>query len=162
MAKKMGYYNVEDFTRQKKQQEKEIVVPPRPNFLAAAKHLRSLFDSKKFTYAFMGGLEVLCLGYRREMPDLQIAYDDRDFNRIKAKLEADQRYVQLTWNAWIQLIDSVFSFLRASILCFQQRSSCAPAQPSKMTIVRKLEILRLTSSRLVSTLKLCEMIKCLT
>lgn len=99
MAKKMGYYNVEAFARQKKQQEQEIVVPPRPNFLAAAKHLRTLFDSKKFTYAFMGGLEMLCLGHRREMPDLQIAYDDRDFNRMKAKLEADPRHVHLMMNA---------------------------------------------------------------
>lgn len=39
----------------------------------------------------MGGLEMLCLGYRREMPDVHIAYDDKDFNRVKAKLEADQR-----------------------------------------------------------------------
>lgn len=39
----------------------------------------------------MGGLEMLCLGYRRGMPDLQIAYDDKDFHRIKAKLESDQR-----------------------------------------------------------------------
>jgi hypothetical protein len=41
----------------------------------------------------MGGLEMLCLGYRREMPDLQIAYDDKDFHKIKSKLEHDQRYV---------------------------------------------------------------------
>ncbi|KAF1919556.1 hypothetical protein BDU57DRAFT_144367 [Ampelomyces quisqualis] len=107
MAKKMGYYNVEDFTRQKKQQEKEIVVPPRANFLAAAKHLRSLFDGKKFTYAFMGSLEMLCLGCRREMPDLQIAYDDRDFNRIKAKLEVDQR---------VRLPEGINSLFPAKIL----------------------------------------------
>jgi len=46
----------------------------------------------------MGGLEMLCLGYRRESPDLQIAYDDKDFHKMKSKLESDQRY-----------IDSIFS-----------------------------------------------------
>jgi hypothetical protein len=93
MANKMGYYNVEDFIRQKKQQGNQVVIPPRANFLATANHLQRLFESKKFTYAVMGGLEMLCLGYRREMPDLQIAYDDKDFHRIKAKLEADPRYI---------------------------------------------------------------------
>jgi hypothetical protein len=94
MANKMGYYNVEDFLKQKQQQKNQIVVPPKANFLATANHLRKLLDGKKFTYAVMGGLEMLCLGYRREMPDLQIAYDDKDFQRIKAKLEADPRYAR--------------------------------------------------------------------
>jgi hypothetical protein len=87
----MGYYSVEDFVKQKRQREKEAMAPPRANFLAAANHIRGLFEGKKFTYGVMGGLEMLCLGYQREMPDLQIAYDDRDFHRIKAKLETDQR-----------------------------------------------------------------------
>jgi len=91
MASKMGYYNVEDYTKQKRRQEKAFRVPPKANFLAAANHIRNLFESKKFPYGVMGGLEMLCLGHRREMPDLQIAYDDRDFHRIKSKLEADQR-----------------------------------------------------------------------
>lgn len=90
----MGYYNVEDYVRQKKQHAKEISVPPQANLLAAANHLRSIFEAKKLAYGFMGGLEMLCLGYRRGMPDLQIAYDDKDFHRIKAKLESDQRYAQ--------------------------------------------------------------------
>lgn len=92
----MGYYNVEDYVRQKKQHAKEISVPPRANLLAAANHLRGIFETKKLAYGFMGSLEMLCLGYRREMPDLQIAYDDRDFQRIRVKLEADQRYVKMS------------------------------------------------------------------
>ncbi|KAF2829488.1 hypothetical protein CC86DRAFT_454083 [Ophiobolus disseminans] len=91
MTSKMGYYNVDDYMKQKRQQEKEAKVPPKANFLAAANHVRNVFENRKFGYGFMGGLEMLCLGYRREMPDLQIAYDDRDFLRIKSKLEADQR-----------------------------------------------------------------------
>jgi hypothetical protein len=93
MASKMGYYNIEDFTKQKRQQEKDIKIPPKENFLAAVDHIRKLFEGKKFTYGIMGGFEMLCLGYRREMPDLQIAYDDKDFHKIKSKLEHDQRYV---------------------------------------------------------------------
>jgi hypothetical protein len=101
MASKMGFYNVEDFMTQKKLQEKDIRVPPKANFLAAANHIRNLFEGKKFVYGVMGGLEMLCLGSRREMPDLQIAYDDRDFHRIKAKLEGDHRYV---WKCAICLL----------------------------------------------------------
>ncbi|KAH7394926.1 hypothetical protein DE146DRAFT_678738 [Phaeosphaeria sp. MPI-PUGE-AT-0046c] len=87
----MVYYNVEDYVRQKKRHAKEISVPPLANLLAAADYVRNVFETKKLAHGFMGGLEMLCLGYRREMPDLQIAYDDKDFHRIKAKLEADQR-----------------------------------------------------------------------
>lgn len=93
MADKMRYYNVEEFNNQKRQQGKDFKVPPRANFLAAANHIRNVFEGRKLSYGVMGGLEMLCLGYRREMPDVHIAYDDRDFSRIKAKLEADQRYV---------------------------------------------------------------------
>ncbi|KAF2032498.1 hypothetical protein EK21DRAFT_98894 [Setomelanomma holmii] len=90
MPSKNGSYNVEDYLKQKRQQDK-VRVPPMANFLAAASHMRKLLEGKSLTYGIMGGLEMLCLGYRREMPDLQLAYDDRDFHRIKAKLEADQR-----------------------------------------------------------------------
>ncbi|CAO2654576.1 Nn.00g113090.m01.CDS01 [Neocucurbitaria sp. VM-36] len=90
MANTVGYFNVE-IKQQKKQQANGIEIPPRANFLAAADHIRYLFESKKFTYAVMGALEMLCLGYRREMPDLHIAYDDKDFNKIKVKLEGDKR-----------------------------------------------------------------------
>lgn len=56
--------------------------------------MQALFDAKRFTWGFMGGLAMLCLGYKREMPDLHIAYDDKDFNRIKAELSYDPRYAQ--------------------------------------------------------------------
>ncbi|KAF1944404.1 hypothetical protein EJ02DRAFT_442678 [Clathrospora elynae] len=94
MAGKTGYYNVEEFNKQKRWQGKEVKIPPRANVLAAANHVRQLFENKKFTYGFMGDLEMLCLGHRSEIADVHIAYDDKDFNRIKAKLEADHR-VQL-------------------------------------------------------------------
>jgi hypothetical protein len=112
MASKMGYYNVEDFTKQKRQREKEATAPPRANFLAAVNHIRDTFEGKKLNYGVMGGLEMLCLGYQREMPDLHIAYDDRDFHRIKAKLEADQRCVYTKYMSDMQLMVVVFVCLR--------------------------------------------------
>jgi hypothetical protein len=93
MASKIGFYNVEEYMKHKRQQEMGLRIPPRENFFAAANHIRHLFEGKKIGHGFMGGLEMLCLGHRREMTDLQIAYDDRDFHRIKSKLEGDQRYV---------------------------------------------------------------------
>ncbi|KAJ4368019.1 hypothetical protein N0V83_006374 [Neocucurbitaria cava] len=93
MANNAGYFNVE-VNQPKNQETKGVAIPPMTNFLAAADHIRQLFESKKFAYGIMGGLEMLCLGYRREMPDLHIAYEDKDFNKIKVKLEADKR-VQL-------------------------------------------------------------------
>ena len=95
MADNVRYSNAEEVNKQKRHQVKDVQIPPRTNFLAAADHVRHLFESKKFAYGVMGGLEMLCLGYRREMPDLHIAYDDRDFNKIKVKLEADKRYASL-------------------------------------------------------------------
>ena len=77
--------------RRTSKQEKSFKVPPRPNLLAAASHIRALFDAKKFTWSFLGGLEILCLGYRREQPDLHIVYDSRDFERMRKKLEGDRR-----------------------------------------------------------------------
>lgn len=92
MAKPAKYYNVEDFNDYKRKQGK--CLPPQVNVLAAACHMQALFDAKRFTWGFMGGLAMLCLGYKREMPDLHIAYDDKDFNRIKAELSYDPRYAQ--------------------------------------------------------------------
>jgi hypothetical protein len=40
MASKMGYYNVEEFTKQKRDEIKEIKVPPKANILAAADHIK--------------------------------------------------------------------------------------------------------------------------
>jgi hypothetical protein len=51
-----------------------------------------VFENKKFTYAIMGELAMLCLGHGCEMRDVFIAYDDKDYNRIKKKLESDRRY----------------------------------------------------------------------
>lgn len=96
MAKPARHYNVDDFDNYKRKQGK--CLPPRTNVLAAASHIQALFDAKKFTWAFMGGLAMLWLGYKREMPDLHIAYDDRDFIRLKSKLESDQRYASATCN----------------------------------------------------------------
>jgi hypothetical protein len=87
----MNYYNVEEYIHQKRQRGGAFRIPPRENFIAAANHIRNLFESKKFTYGVMGGLEMLCLGHQREMPDLHIAYDNREFHRIHSKLDADQR-----------------------------------------------------------------------
>lgn len=95
MGSKMGHYNVDDFIQQKGQQDKEVKILPKTNLLAAADHIRKLFEGKKYDYAFMGGLEMLCLGHQRELPDLQIAYDDKDFHKMKSKLESDQRYIDL-------------------------------------------------------------------
>jgi|TARA_R110002003_G_scaffold12_1_gene803 hypothetical protein len=120
MASKMGYYNVEDYLKQRRQQEK-IRVPPKANFLAAVNHIRNMFEGKKFTYGVMGGLEMLCLGYRREMPDLQIAYDDRDFHRIKAKLESDQRYALESTSTRLKLTMVVSVCQKALIHCSPQK-----------------------------------------
>ncbi|KAF9694691.1 hypothetical protein EKO04_007546 [Ascochyta lentis] len=89
MAKSAKYYNADDFNNYKRRLGK--CLPPRTNVLAAACHIQSLFDANKFTFGFMGGLAMLCQGYKREMPDLHIAYDDKDFDRLKSKLESDQR-----------------------------------------------------------------------
>ncbi|KAF3039522.1 hypothetical protein E8E12_005683 [Didymella heteroderae] len=89
MAKSSGYYNVDDFNEYKRKQEK--CLPPRINVLAAACHIQEFLDAKKFTYGFMGGLPVLCLGYKRELSDLHIVYDEKDFERLKSKLENNRR-----------------------------------------------------------------------
>jgi hypothetical protein len=102
----MGYYSVEDFVKQKRQRGSKAIVPPKANFFAAANHIRDLFEGKKLTYGVMGGLEMLCLGYQRDMHDLQIAYDDRDFHRLKDKLEADRRCAYIDSALVIQANDS--------------------------------------------------------
>jgi hypothetical protein len=90
---KMGSHNVEQFHQQRRVQGRTSHVPPQPNVVAAASYIRQLFENKKFTYGIMGGLEMLCLGHRRDMPDVHIAYDDKDFKQMKAKLEKDRRCV---------------------------------------------------------------------
>ncbi|KAF2129459.1 hypothetical protein P153DRAFT_366852 [Dothidotthia symphoricarpi CBS 119687] len=92
MTDKKKYFDVDEFQRWYEMQGKNAMIPPRANFLAATNHIRNLFDKNKFTWGVMCGMEMLCLGYRREMPDLHIVYDSRDFLRMKAKLMADRRF----------------------------------------------------------------------
>lgn len=95
MVKSAKHYSVEDFNDHRR--KRGVSLPPRANVLAAAHHVQALFDAKKLTWGFMGGLAMLCLGYKREMPDLHIAYDDKDFERLKSKLESNQRYALTTY-----------------------------------------------------------------
>jgi hypothetical protein len=93
MGENWKYYDVEDFNAWKRKQGKAFKSPPRANFLAAAHYIRAFLDGKKFNWAAMCGLAMLCLGYRRDMQDIHIVYDDRDFKRILSKLESEQRYM---------------------------------------------------------------------
>jgi hypothetical protein len=86
------YYDADDFNRWKRKQGTTCRGPPRANLLFAANYIRKILDGKNFNWAAMGGLAMLCLGSRRVMLDLHLAYDDREFEQIKAILEADQRY----------------------------------------------------------------------
>ena len=92
MGEDRKYYDVEDYKRWKKAQGKANKVAPRPNLLAAASWLRKFFDARKTNFAVMGSLAMLCLGARREVPDIHIVYDDKDFQRIRMKLQTDSRY----------------------------------------------------------------------
>lgn len=91
MGEDWKYYNVEDYNTWKRKQGKDFRSPPRANYIAAANHIKDVLDAKKLSWAAMCGLAMLCLGSRRDMPDIHIVYDDRDFQRIKTKLEADKR-----------------------------------------------------------------------
>ncbi|KAF1993311.1 hypothetical protein P154DRAFT_394328, partial [Amniculicola lignicola CBS 123094] len=91
MGDNWKYYDVENYNSWKKNQGRNFKSPPRANFLAAANHLRSLFDGKKINWAAIGGLSMLCLGSDRDMPDIHIVYDDKDFHRVQSKLEHDSR-----------------------------------------------------------------------
>jgi len=88
-------------------------IPPQANVLAAASYIRRLFEIKKLTYAIMGELAMLCLGYGCEVRDVFIAYDDKDYNRIKKKLEADRRYARLALSNDDRLTLTVFGCPRA-------------------------------------------------
>ncbi|KAI8942402.1 hypothetical protein NX059_000476 [Plenodomus lindquistii] len=91
MATQTKYYSMEEFAEERIYNGTGPRIPPQANFLAAVNHIRDLFEHKKFLYGMAGGFEMLCLGYRREMPDLHMVYDDKDYVRIKKKLEADRR-----------------------------------------------------------------------
>jgi hypothetical protein len=92
----MGSQNIEQSNGQQRAQGRVSQVPPQVNVIAAASYVRQVFEHKRFTYGIMGGIEMLCLGHRREIPDVHIAYDDKDFNRMKAKLGKDHRYASKT------------------------------------------------------------------
>jgi len=87
--------NVTKYPEGNLQDKNPYIVPPLANLLAAANHVRTLFESKKFSYAICGGLGTLCLGYRCDVLDIHIVYEDKDYFRIKKKLEADRRQVIL-------------------------------------------------------------------
>jgi len=92
MAASSNYFDVEDFNNWKRKQGSAYRLPPRANFVAAANYIRNFFDDKKMNWASMLGLAMACLGSRREMPDIHIVYEDKDFQRIKLKLETNPRY----------------------------------------------------------------------
>lgn len=92
IAGKMAYHNVEEPNKRRRQQEYEPRILPLANTIAAATRIRQLFESKKLSYGILGGLEMLCLGHQREISGLHIAYEDKDSDRIRAKLQADRRY----------------------------------------------------------------------
>lgn len=91
MGEDWKYYDVQEYNSWKRKQGKNFKCPPRANFLAAANHIRTLLDGKKINWAAAGGLAMLCLGSYREMPDIHLVYDDGAFQRIKDKLESNQR-----------------------------------------------------------------------
>jgi hypothetical protein len=92
MAASSKYFDAEDFNHWKRKQGSAYRIPPRANFIAAANFIRNFFDDKKMNWATMLSLAMACLGSRRDMSDIHILYDDRDFQRIKMKLETNQRY----------------------------------------------------------------------
>ncbi|KAF2121091.1 hypothetical protein BDV96DRAFT_479868, partial [Lophiotrema nucula] len=85
------YYNVEDLNSWKLRQGNDYRGPPRANFIAAANHIRNLLDGKSINWAAIGGLPLLCLGSRRDMMDIHIVYEAKEYNRLLKKLEHDQR-----------------------------------------------------------------------
>ena len=94
MGEDQKYYDVDDYKKWKQGRGKKNPVAPRPNLLAAVSWLRRFFEARKTNWAAMGSLAMLCLGARREIPDIHIVYDDREFERIKKKLQSDPRYDQ--------------------------------------------------------------------
>lgn len=92
MGEDQKYYDVEDYKRWKKGRGQKNPVAPRPNLLAAVSWLRRFFEARKTNWAAMGSLAMLCLGARREIPDIHIVYDDKEFQSIRRKLQSDARY----------------------------------------------------------------------
>ena len=74
-------------------------MPSHTNVVAAASHVRQIFENKKLAYSIMGAFEMFCLGSGRPVSDLYFAYEHKDSSRIKKKLEADRRYVRANYLA---------------------------------------------------------------
>ncbi|EUC38244.1 hypothetical protein COCCADRAFT_1044 [Bipolaris zeicola 26-R-13] len=87
-----GHSTIENSSRSKPQQGGNKM-PPHTNVVAAASHVRQIFETKKLAYSIMGAFEMLCLGSGRPVSDLYFAYEHKDSSRIKKKLEADRRIV---------------------------------------------------------------------
>jgi hypothetical protein len=85
MANILGHHTIEKSVPKNPQQWKENKMPPFMNVVAAASHLRQVFESKKLTYSIMGGFQMF-------------AYDGKDYARIKKKIEADRRYVKASYS----------------------------------------------------------------
>ncbi|EUC42989.1 hypothetical protein COCMIDRAFT_72321, partial [Bipolaris oryzae ATCC 44560] len=87
-----GHSTIEKSSQNKPQQGGNKM-PPHTNVVAAASHVRQVFENKKLAYSIMGAFEMFCLGSGRPVSDLYFAYEHKDSNRIKKKLEADRRIV---------------------------------------------------------------------
>ena len=89
-------------------------MPPQANTLAAASYVRHMFEGKKLSYSILGGFQMFCLGNGREVSDLHFTYEDKDFNRIRKKIESDRRYVYTSLMKEILLTALDFDRLRVS------------------------------------------------
>lgn len=88
-------------------------MPHQANILAAASYVRHTFENKKFAYSILGGFQMFCLGNGREVSDLHFAYEDKDFNRIKKKIDSDRRCVNTDFMKGVLLTSIAFDHLRA-------------------------------------------------
>ncbi|KAJ5030029.1 hypothetical protein J3E71DRAFT_337698 [Bipolaris maydis] len=87
-----GHPTMENHSQSKPQQGGNKI-PPHTNVVAAASHVRQIFETKKLSYSIMGAFEMFCLGSGRPVSDLYFAYEHKDSSRIKKKLDADRRIV---------------------------------------------------------------------
>lgn len=92
MTNIVGHRKVEKSIQDKLQPRRGDKMPPQANILAAASYVRQVFESKKLAYSILGGFQMFCLGNGREVSDLHFAYEDKDFNRIRKKIESERRY----------------------------------------------------------------------
>jgi hypothetical protein len=86
------YYNLEDYNAWKRNRGLKYRALPWPNFLCAVDYVTGVLDGHGVTWAAVGGLSMLCLGQTRNMFDLQIIYNRREFRKLECVLESDRRY----------------------------------------------------------------------